>query len=173
MRGIPTRSFDRSLRAPEGIFANRVGKVGKRTLYILQLAPDDAQLVNVLDEPFRAGVAADHARPPFGKRYAAPRAARAARQPCVDERALAADGAPVADGLLARRARVGQRFDRPEASETRRSALPFPFERAQRGAEGASLSRVPVHDDLGVGHLPADEVHLGFDHRQIAMRTSL
>src|SRR5262249_3266445 len=130
MRGMPTRSFDRSLRPAEGVSADRFSNVGKGTLHILQLALDDAQLVDVLDQPLRARVAADDARPPFADRHLAPRSPARARQPDVDERPLARDRAPVADRLLVGRAGVGERIDRLEAAEAARLPLALPLERA-------------------------------------------
>src|SRR5262245_55926097 len=170
---MPTRSLDRSLRDAEGVSADRFSNVGKGTLHILQLALDDAELVHVLDEPLRARVAADDSRPAFADRHLAPRTAGRTRQTHVDERPLAADRTPVADGVLVGRARVAQPGDRVEAAEAARLRLPLPLERAQRRADRARLARVRMDDDLGVRHFLADEVDLRLDDREVAMRPAL
>src|SRR2546429_6070693 len=119
-RGTPTLSFARDGRgSAEGVLANHLGNVRVVTLGLLQLALHDAHLADVLDEALRTRVAADHALEPRGERQLAPRASGGAAELDVDERPRAVDRAPLAHGRRARRARVGERLDRVEATELR------------------------------------------------------
>src|SRR5260370_18897557 len=68
-RGIPIRSLARDGRlsgpgAAERVLPNHLGNVRVVTLGLLELRLHLAQLVHVLDQPLRAGVAADHPLPP-------------------------------------------------------------------------------------------------------------
>src|SRR5919109_1750361 len=83
----------------EGVLANHLRHVGIVTLDLLELRLDHTHLVDVLDETFRARVAADHAFPSLRERQLAPWPAPGARQLHVDERARAVDRAPFADRL--------------------------------------------------------------------------
>src|SRR5262249_43067519 len=126
-RGMPTRSLDRDgAGATERVFPNHVGHVRVVTLDVLQPGFHLTHLVDVLDESLGTGVAADHALPTGGQGHLAPRAAGRPGQLDVDERASAVDRAPLADGLRARRARVGECLDRIEAAEARAGALAPP-----------------------------------------------
>ena len=175
---MPTRSSSPRRRrtrpgAAERVLPNHLGNVRVLTLDLLQLGLHHAHLVDVLDQPLRAGVAADHPLPALAERQLAPRAALRAGELHVDERARAVDRAPLADGLRARRARVGERGDGVEAAE--RLAAPFArqSDRAERGADGPRLAGVRMDDHVGVGDLAADEVHLRLHHRHVAVRAAL
>src|SRR5689334_15302532 len=97
-RGMPTRSAARGFAAgsgdggaPEGCRANHFSSVWVGILNGLEVLLHHQHLVDVLDEPLRAGVTADHALPAGSKRHLAPRAALAVGQPDVDESPLAVD----------------------------------------------------------------------------------
>src|SRR5689334_23361280 len=99
---MPTRSLLRDgggADPAERVLANHLGNVRVLTLDLLELRLDHPHLVDVLDEALRARVAADHALVALGQLQLAPRAALAARQRHVDERARAVDRAPLADGV--------------------------------------------------------------------------
>src|SRR5213592_683852 len=141
-RGTPTRRLARDgagADSAERVLANHLGNVRVLTLDLLELRLHHAHLVDVLDEPLRTRVAADHALPALGQRHLAPRAPLGAGQLDVDERARAVDRAPLADGLGGRGGGVGQGRDRVEAAEARRLAL-CAGDRKQRAAPMAPAS---------------------------------
>src|SRR5215813_15112502 len=99
---MPTRSLVRDgggVDPAERVLPNHLGNVRVLTLDLLELRLHHAHLVDVLDEPLGARVAADHALPAFGQRQLAPRATLGARQLDVAERARAVDRAPLAHRL--------------------------------------------------------------------------
>src|SRR5262249_56031798 len=108
-RGMPTRSLDRDgAGSAERVLPNQLGNVRVVTLDVLQPGFHLAHLVDVLDQSLGTGVAADHALPAWDERDLAPLATFGPRKLHVDERAGAVARAPLAAGLGARRARLGQ-----------------------------------------------------------------
>src|SRR5262245_64509890 len=96
---MPTRSLFRDgpgADPAERVLPNHLGNVRVLTLDLLELRLDHAHLVDVLDEPLRARVAADDPLPARCQRQLAPLAALGARQLDVDERPRAVDRAPLA-----------------------------------------------------------------------------
>src|SRR5205823_14165825 len=110
-----TLSLHDALPISERVLANHLGNVRVLTLDLLELCLHHAHLVDVLDEPLGARIAADDPLPAGRQRQLAPFAALRARQLHVDEGPRAVDRAPLADRLRGRRAGVGQRGDRVEA----------------------------------------------------------
>src|SRR5687768_16837389 len=99
---MPTRSLllgdgDGVAGPAERVLPNHFGNVRVLTLDLLELRLHHPHLVDVLDEPLRAGVTADHALPALGQRQLAPRPALGARELDIDERPRAVDRAPLAD----------------------------------------------------------------------------
>src|SRR5437867_85740 len=175
-RGTPMRRLARDgagADPAERVLANHLGNVRVLTLDLLELRLHHAHLVDVLDEPLGARVAADHALPALGQRHLAPRAPLGAGQLDVDERARAVDRAPLADGLGGRGGGVGQGCDRVEAAAARRLALLPPVAGAEGGADGARPARARTDPDLGVGHLAADEVDLRLHDGHVAVGAAL
>src|SRR5205807_4601370 len=158
---MPTRSLSRDggAGAAEAVLANHLGNVRVLTLDLLEPGLHDTHLVDILDEALGTRVATDDTLVALRQRQLAPRAALAARELHVDERASAVDRAPLADRLGAGGRRILQPGDRGEAPERRGGAVLAPVGRAQGGADGARLARVRMEDDVGVRHLGADEVH--------------
>src|SRR5512138_3571544 len=119
--GMPTRSFERSLpgEAAEGFLANHVRNVREGILGLLDPGLDGLHLLEVLDEPLRAGVVHDDPLPARPHRHLAPRPSLAALQRDVDEAPLAAHRAPVAHGVERRRRPVGESLDGVEPAERR------------------------------------------------------
>src|SRR5689334_19207385 len=81
-RGMPTRTCWRGFaagsgdgRAAEGCCANQFSGVWVGILHGLEVLLHHEHLVDIFEQPFRAGVAADHALPAEGERHFAPRAA--------------------------------------------------------------------------------------------------
>src|SRR5215469_2080081 len=99
--GIPTRSCERSLArgAAECFFANQVCNIGIGMFCLFYSGLDDLHLIQILDQPLRAGVIDDHALPPLGKRDFAPLASGPADQLHVNKTALTIYWAPVTDGV--------------------------------------------------------------------------
>src|SRR5206468_3443135 len=176
-RGMPIRSLfrgdDGGADPAERVLPNHLGNVRVLTLDLLELRLHHAHLVDVLDEPLGTRVVADDSLPAGRQRQLAPLAALGARQLDVDERPRAVDRAPLADGLGAGGAGVGQRGDRVEAAEVRGLAALLPLAGAERGADGAGLAGIRVQDYLGVGHLAPDEVDLRLHHRHVAVGAAL
>src|SRR3989441_169240 len=173
---MPIRSLFRSgggVDPAERVLPNHLGNVRVLTLDLLELRLHHAHLVDVLDEPLGARVAADHPLPARRQRQLAPLAALGARQLDVDERPRAVDRAPLADGLGAGRAVVGERGDRVEAAEVRGLAALLPVAAAEGAAVGARLAGVRVQDHLGLGPLAPDEVALRLHHRHVAVGAAL
>src|SRR2546422_5193725 len=100
---MPIRSLfrgdDGGADPAERVLPNHLGNVRVLTLDLLELGLHHAHLVDVLDEALGTRVAADDALVAFRQRQLGPRAALAARELHVDERAGAVDRAPLADGL--------------------------------------------------------------------------
>src|SRR3981189_762591 len=117
-RGMPTRSSDRGLDPTEGFGANHFSHVRIRTLRLLEPGFHHPHLVDVLDQPFRAGIAADDAFPARLYGNLAPWPSLRFGQLHVDESALAIAAAPAADRVVVGRAAIGKRFDGVEAAET-------------------------------------------------------
>src|SRR5437016_5480656 len=173
-RGTPTLSSARDGRgSAEGVLANHLGNVRVVTLDLLELPFHDAHLVHVFHEPLGAGVAADHALPALGDGHLRPWTTLGPGKLHVDERARAVDGAPLADGLGTRGARVGQGGDRVEPAEARGAAALAPVRGTQGGTDRTGFARIRMHDDFAVRHLAPDEVHLRFHDRHVAMRSAL
>src|SRR5262249_1793466 len=172
-RGMPMRRSDRRFEAVEGLVANQFSHVGMRTSALLQSGFDQPHLVDVFQQSLRAGVSADHALPALLQRDLAPRTAYRSGQLYVDEGALAVATAPVTNGVVARRAAVGQRLDDFESAEPARRSGLQPLPRAQRRADRPGLARIGMNDNLRVGYLRLDEVDLRLDHGQVAMRAAL
>src|SRR5882672_1757878 len=109
-RGMPTRSSARGFDsgsgedfgAAEGGFANHFRSIWVCIPGALHIFLYDPHFVGVFQQSLRTGVAADDALPAGAERNLAPRAALAIRQTHVDERALAAHGAPGARCVLIR-----------------------------------------------------------------------
>src|SRR5262249_16950757 len=99
-RGIPIRRLARDgAGSAERGLPNHFGGIRILTLDLLQLRLHDSQLVRVLDETLRTGVAADHTLPALGERHLAPGPTLGAGELDVDERARAVDRTPLAHGL--------------------------------------------------------------------------
>src|SRR6185503_18426364 len=142
---MPTRSLlrDGAVADPaERVLPNHFGNVRVLTLDLLELRLDHPHLVDVLDEALGTRVAADHALVTFCQLQLTPRAALAARQRDVDERAGAVDRAPLADGLGAGGRGVRQPRDGGEAAERGRGAVFAPVGRAERGPDRPGLAGV-------------------------------
>ena len=113
---MPTRSSDRGLDPTEGFGANHFSHVRIRTLRLLEPGFHHPHLVDVLDQTFRAGIAADDAFPARLYGNLAPWPSLRFGQLHVDESALAIAAAPAADRVVVGRAAIGKRFDGVELS---------------------------------------------------------
>src|SRR5262245_31740979 len=112
-RGMPTRKRPRGFvagsddgGAAEGCRANQFSSVWVGILHSLEILFHHEHLVDVFEQSFWAGVAADHALPSGSERHLAPGPAFAVGQAHVDERSLAVNRAPLARRVLLGRAGV-------------------------------------------------------------------